>query len=126
VSVLAEGLFIGPWGRVREVEVQTGRDIGMQPPILHVSSVPLFDLELDGVRRRLAKPLRLSVSVGGGRYVVENDTLGLIAWGDSPDSAVAELRRDIQYFIAYYRKLSSDEVEGNGLRLKEQYETLLA
>jgi hypothetical protein len=107
-------------------EVETGSAIGLAPqsaPSLP-GSLPLFETLVGGEWLPLRRPIRLRVRAEEGFIFVENDTLGLFGHGHSLASAVAEFRRDLEYYWKYDGQLGEHEVAQHGVRLKKVYDSL--
>lgn len=79
---------------------------------------------LDGEQIPLSRPVQLGLSREAGSWVAENDTLGLFGDGPSQHEAISSFIEHFEHFLAYYTRLSWDEVAGDGARLKGVYDDL--
>jgi hypothetical protein len=89
------------------------------------SEALLLEIDFQGQRRALAKPLRLRLVPEEGNWFADNEALNLFGVGGSPISAVEDFRQHFEHFLHRYRSLNWSEVSGEGLRLKTLYEKLL-
>ena len=85
----------------------------------------LLEVDFQGQRLRLARPLSLRLVLGKQNWFAENEALNLFGVGDSPREAVDDFRRHFEHFLHRYRSLDWSEVSGEGLRLKTLYQQLL-
>lgn len=88
--------------------------------------LPLFSFVLpSGEVKELRAALNLRVTEEDGMIFVENETLNLFGHGRTLHEAIEAFSRDLAYFWEYYRDLGPDEVAGEAVTLKRQYERLL-
>lgn len=86
--------------------------------------LPLFTVEAGDAVLHLRQPLLLRVAFEEGEYLVENDALHLFGHGRVLADAIRTLAHDFVYYWRYYASLRSDEVAGDGVKLKRLYESL--
>jgi len=105
-------VFIFPEDRARQDE---------QIPLV----APLWGFHAEGKSYKLSVPVQVQFSREGDFCFAENEQLVLYGSGETIREALEDLTSDILYFWKYYRRLSWDNVIGEGRRLKEIYETLV-
>lgn len=67
------------------------------------------------------KPVSVTISKGEKLFFAENENLNLYATGETRQEAVQEFCEQLAHFYRRYKKLSWDEVTGEGHRLKKIY-----
>ena len=115
--------LLEPPASVPEIETYRGFESRSSTPRL--ASALLLDVEFEGRRRSLARPLKLTITSDENVWFAENESLNLFGSGDSPQAAFNDFCMHLQHFLARYRSLAANEVAGDGLRLKSIYDGLL-
>jgi hypothetical protein len=125
MTALAEPLPLNAELKVPEIETYRGFENLPSPNRSRVAYQLLLEIDFEGQRRVLARPLRLKLVPEEQGWFAENEALNLFGVGDSPIRAVEDFRRHFEHFLHRYRSLDWSEVSGEGLRLKTLYEELL-
>jgi hypothetical protein len=89
-------------------------------PLVH----PLFAIPIEGKSYKLSRPITVTIAKEDNLYFVENEALMLYGCGESYQEAIEDLAVDILHFWQYYRNLSSNDVIGTAVKLKEIYDSL--
>jgi len=86
--------------------------------------VPIWFVEADNRRLRLARPFALRLSFDSGLYFAENDSLAICAHGNSAGAALADAMSQVLYFHDHYSKLSEQDVMGPAIEMRKLYSRL--
>ena len=109
LAPIQRNVFIFPEDRARQEQ---------QIPLV----APLWGFHVEGKSYELSVPVQVQISREGDFCFAENEQLVLYGSGETIREALEDLTSDILYFWKYYRRLSWDEVIGEGRRLKKIYE----
>lgn len=123
MSALAE--LLPPDVKLEVPEIETYRGFENPRPSHGGRVALLLEVDLQGQRHRLTKPLSLRLVSEEIGWFAENEALNLFGVGDSPRKAIDDFRRHFEHFLLRYCSLGWTEVSGEGLRLKNLYEELL-
>ncbi|MBI5233527.1 MAG: hypothetical protein HY880_04160 [Deltaproteobacteria bacterium] len=85
---------------------------------------PLWTIPARGKQYRSTKPIKVHIYFENNIFFAENETLVVVGTGESMPEAITDLSKHIIHFYNYYKKLSSDKITGDAIRLKHVYETL--
>jgi hypothetical protein len=125
MSALAELLPLDTDLKIPEIETYRGFESLPSPDRSRLLYQLLLEIDFQGQRRALAKPLRLKLVHEEEGWFAENEALNLFGVGDSPMKAIEDFRRHFEHFLHRYCSLDWSEVSGEGLRLKDLYRRLL-
>jgi hypothetical protein len=95
-----------------------------QRAFMYRQSAPLWALSTKTKRYKVSRPIKVHIYAEGNLFFAENETLVVVGAGNSVSEAMEELSQHIIHFYQYYKKLSTDKVTGDAVRLKKIYETL--
>ena len=103
----------------KEKEVKTGADIitadYLVERLREGKAYPLWNAKFKNV------PLSALVSYEAGHWFSEVAWLDLIGEGESPQIAIEDLERQIDYFISYYSNESQENLVGFALELRDRF-----
>jgi len=90
------------------------------------NSVPIWIIKSAGSVLRARKAIAIRIRKDGDYYFAANDTLAIEGTGLSASDAIADFCTHVIHFHSYYENLSTNQVMGEGARLKEVFYTLFA
>lgn len=112
----------------RAIGVRTATAIDPQQIFAnHIKSyvAPLWRLQDKTKRFYTPKPIAVKVYRDEDFFFAENENLAVCGTGDTPQDALQDLVLHIIHFFEYYKKLDDSQLEGDALRLKTLYQSLL-
>ncbi len=71
------------------------------------------------------KPISLNVIFEDGYFFVENELLNLFGEGKTREESINTFVTHLNYFYHYYKSLDKKDLGGEGLKLKNIYETII-
>ena len=81
----------------------------------------LWDIHAGSLRLHAAKPITVHIRSEGAYWFAENETLRVFAHGATVEEALQEFQEHVAYFHGYYEKLRTNQVIGEGARLKQLF-----
>ncbi len=85
---------------------------------------PLWKIKKGAKKYVTAKPITVKFRREDNMVFAENENLAVCGIGESPGEALDDFRSHIIYFFKYYKRLKTDQLIGDALRLKALYENL--
>lgn len=86
---------------------------------------PMWRIYVESKKFHTSKPIIVRIYRDGNLFFAENENLAVCGTGDTPESALQDLRVHIIHFFDYYREIDEGKLTGDSLRLKALYKDLL-
>lgn len=86
--------------------------------------MPITEIEIDGERKSLKRPILLEIVREGGVYIVENQALNVVASGDTVAEAIIDAKDTIENDFHFYSSTPENQLVGLGATLKKVYAKL--
>lgn len=107
---------------IDKVEVNTGRQVGIEDPEPGYSSlIPVWTVPGTGRNFEARRPVMIKLYREGDGYIAENEALDIIAGGYSQDEALLEAVETLGIQIEHYKNLAANQVVGRAVGLRETY-----
>jgi hypothetical protein len=128
MSVLAAGLpdLVADFPlnfQKQELRIETGDLVVRTRQDQMRSQMPLvlWRVTSAGIQLRATSPITVRVRSEGEFVFAENETLRIFAHGRTPEQALEQFEDHVVHFYESYANLGSDEVVGEGARLKQVF-----
>lgn len=116
VEAFPQGLRI----ETGDLVVRTRHD---QMPSQSQMPLVLWRVASAGIRLHASLPITVRVHSEGEFVFAENETLRVFAHGRTPEEALEQFEDHVVHFYESYANLESDQVVGEGARLKQIFAT---
>jgi len=113
---------------ISEHEIETASAIKSEEVLQEVKSIPFCTLFIEIKENNeiigKTKPISLQIFSEGSSFFIENEKLSLFGEGKTTQEAVEDFVIHFNYFYNYYKSLDKSKLMGQGLRLKDIYNTI--
>jgi len=111
-----------------EHEIKTASAVKSEEVLKDVKSIPFCTLFIEKKEDNeiigKTKPISLQIYSEGNRFFVENEKLSLFGEGNTTQEAVEDFVIHFNYFYHYYKSLDRNQLMGQGVILKDIYNTI--
>ncbi len=108
-------------------EDRTGQDVTGEPEYpSEIAIVPFWVVSARGVTLRARRAIAARVSCGETHVLIDNDSLGIYAAGESTEDAVRDFNEQIIDQFRFYSQIHEDQTIGEGRRLKRLFGELFS
>lgn len=81
--------------------------------------IRIIDVENQGIRYPLTKPLLVDVDRSDDSWVLHNDSLNLWGYGDSKEDALQDLYSNFAYIVDAFGDEDDDQLDSKALQIKK-------
>ena len=86
--------------------------------------MPITEIDINGERKSLLRPILFGVAREGEVYIVENQALNIVASGETVAEAIADAKDTIVNDFGFYSTTPESGLVGLGVKLKKVYASL--